>query len=375
MQLKINIFTAQGHSSGGTEKREPPGRVLIGGNPSLMAAYTEMLFSNLILTYIYLVVGCHCITLFQEATVRSAVTLNKVIKSFDTVRAVDNLSLEIPQGEIFGLIGPNGAGKTTTIRMLLGILMPDSGTIEILGKSSCREVANQVGFLPEERGLFKRMVIIDIIRFFAELKGIPPRKATPLEEIWLERFELKPWRDKKVEELSKGMQQKVQFITTILHEPRLIFLDEPFSGLDPVNTNLIKDVMLDLVKNGTTIIFSTHLMEQAEKLCDALCLIDKGRSVLQGRLAEVKGRFGRNRCRLSYDGEARFLKDTALVSRYDDYGQYVEIQPAEGVQPQAILAQAVSQVTVRSFNITEPSLNEIFITVVKGGANAGGDHE
>ena len=306
---------------------------------------------------------------------RSAVTLNKVIKSFDTVRAVDNLSLEIPQGEIFGLIGPNGAGKTTTIRMLLGILMPDSGTIETLGKANCREVADQVGFLPEERGLFKRMVAIDIIRFFAELKGISPHQATTQADKWLERFELTAWRDKKVEELSKGMQQKVQFITTILHEPKLIFLDEPFSGLDPVNTNLIKDVMLELVNKGTTIIFSTHLMEQAEKLCDALCLMNKGRNVLQGRLAEVKGSFGRNRCRLSYDGDARFLGDTALVSRYDDYGQYVEIQPAKGVLPQAILAQAVSQVTVRSFDITEPSLNEIFIQVVKGGASTGGNHE
>ncbi|HOZ22057.1 MAG TPA: ATP-binding cassette domain-containing protein [bacterium] len=305
----------------------------------------------------------------------NAVTLTRVCKSFDTVRAVEELSLQIPQGEIFGLLGPNGAGKTTTIRMLLGILMPDSGTIEILGKSSCREIADQVGFLPEERGLFKRMVIIDIIKFFAELKGIPPRRAVPLADMWLERFELKGWRDKKVEELSKGMQQKVQFITTILHEPKLVFLDEPFSGLDPVNTNLIKDVMLELVKNGTTIVFSTHMMEQAEKLCDALCLMNNGRNVLQGSLAEVKGRFGRNRCRISYEGDARFLKDSALVSRYDDYGQYVEIQPADGVTAQALLAQAISQVTVRSFDITEPSLNEIFINVVTGGAGTGGNHE
>jgi ABC-2 type transport system ATP-binding protein len=216
------------------------------------------------------------------------------------------------------------------------------------------------------------MVVLDIIKFFAELKGIHPKKAISLADEWLERLELKEWRTKKIEELSKGMQQKIQFITTILHRPRLVFLDEPFSGLDPVNTIMVKDVMLELVKNGSTIILSTHMMEQAEKLCDGLCLIDRGQSVLQGRLTDVKASFGRNRCRLSYDGDARFLQDTGLVTRYDDYGQYVEVQPANGVTPQAILAQALNQVTVRSFDITEPSLNEIFITVVKGRDEEGG---
>ncbi len=279
--------------------------------------------------------------------------------------------MQIQPGEIFGLIGPNGAGKTTTIRMLLGILLPDSGTIEILGRANNREITDQVGYLPEERGLFKRMVVIDIIKFFAEIKGVPAKTAASLADQWLERMELKEWRNKKIEELSKGMQQKVQFITTILHKPKLLILDEPFSGLDPVNTNLIKDIMLELVKSGSTIIFSTHLMEQAEKLCDAICLINRGQSVLQGKLAEIKSGFGKNRCRMSYDGDARFLQDTALVSKYDDYGQYVEIQPGSGVNPQTILAKAIGQVTVRSFDITEPSLNEIFITVVKGESNAG----
>jgi ABC-2 type transport system ATP-binding protein len=304
--------------------------------------------------------------------VANAVTIENVSKSFEDVHAVRDLSLQIQQGEIFGLIGPNGAGKTTTIRMLLGILMPDAGRIELLGKASAREITDQVGFLPEERGLFKRMVVLDIIKFFAELKGIHPKKAISLADEWLERLELKEWRTKKIEELSKGMQQKIQFITTILHRPRLVFLDEPFSGLDPVNTIMVKDVMLELVKNGSTIILSTHMMEQAEKLCDGLCLIDRGQSVLQGRLTDVKASFGRNRCRLSYDGDARFLQDTGLVTRYDDYGQYVEVQPANGVTPQAILAQALNQVTVRSFDITEPSLNEIFITVVKGRDEEGG---
>jgi len=307
--------------------------------------------------------------------VATAVAISGICKSFDAVHAVENLSLQIHKGEIFGLLGPNGAGKTTTIRMLLGILMPDSGSIEILGRANAREIPNQVGFLPEERGLFKRMTVLDILTFFAELKGLSHKAALPLADQWLERLELKEWRDKKIEELSKGMQQKVQFITTILHRPQLVFLDEPFSGLDPVNTNLIKDVMLELVKEGSTIVLSTHMMEQAEKLCDALCLINRGQSVLQGPLAEVKSRFGKNRCRLSYDGEARFLQDPKLVSRCDDYGQYVEIQPADEIRPQAILARALNEVTVRSFDITEPSLNEIFITVVKGSGTTGGDHE
>ncbi len=305
-------------------------------------------------------------TTMKEETVANAVSITKVSKSFEQVRAVQDLTLQIRQGEIYGLLGPNGAGKTTTIRMLLRILMPDSGTIEILGQPNTRAISDQVGYLPEERGLFKRMTIIDLIKFFAELKGMPAKTAIPLADKWLERVELKEWRNKKVEELSKGMQQKIQFICTILHQPRVVILDEPFSGLDPVNTNLIKDIMLELVQNGSTIIFSTHLMDQAEKLCDSLCLINRGQSVLQGKLAEIKAGFGKNRCRLRYDGDARFLQDKTLVSKYDDYGQYVEIQPNNGVSAQTILARAIEQVTVTSFDIAEPSLNEIFINVVKG---------
>ena len=311
----------------------------------------------------------------KEAHVDFTVTVSDVSKSFESVQAVRHLSLQIQPGEIYGLIGPNGAGKTTTIRMLLGILMPDSGRIELLGKSSAREIPDQVGFLPEERGLFKRMVVIDILTFFAELKGMSYSAALPLANHWLERLELAEWRNKKIEELSKGMQQKVQFITTVLHQPRLLFLDEPFSGLDPVNTALIKDVMLELVKNGSSIVLSTHMMEHAEKLCDALCLIHHGQSVLQGRLAEVKARFGKNRCRMSYDGEPHFLQDDSLVSRFDDYSQYVEILPADNVNPQAILSRAVQEVTVRSFDITEPSLHEIFINVVKGSTTSGDENE
>lgn len=304
-----------------------------------------------------------------------AVNMERISKSFDGVRAVQELSLQIGPGEIYGLIGPNGAGKTTTIRMLLGIILPDSGTITLLGSANSRAVGDRVGYLPEERGLFKRMKVMEIIQFFAEIKGVSGRRAKTEGQKWLERLELAEWRERKIEELSKGMQQKVQFITTILHQPRLLIVDEPFSGLDPVNTNLVKDVMLELVKEGTTIVLSTHMMEQAEKLCDGLCLINHGRSMLQGRLSEIKAQFGRSRCRLGYEGEPHFLQDPACVSRYDDYGQYVEIQPAPGISTQTILSRALSEVTVRNFDITEPSLNEIFINVVKGIGMAGGDHE
>ena len=202
-----------------------------------------------------------------------AVSFADVSKTFDEVHAVQKLSMQIQQGHVFGLLGPNGAGKTTTIRMLLHILMPDSGVIEILGAPVGRASVDKLGYLPEERGLFKKMKVIDTIKFFAELKGLSGKEATPLADQWLERVDLKEWRNKRVEELSKGMQQKIQFVSTILHRPQLVILDEPFAGLDPVNTNLIKDIMLELVQAGGTIIFSTHLMEQAEKLCDSLLML------------------------------------------------------------------------------------------------------
>ncbi len=291
--------------------------------------------------------------------------VDQVSKSFGEVQAVNQLSFAIGDGQIFGLLGPNGAGKTTTIRMIMGVLMPDSGSISIFGEPYSIDAGDAIGFLPEERGLYKKMKVIDTLTFFAELKGVPRKDSLKPADEWLEKFDLAEWRDKKVEELSKGMQQKLQFICTILHRPKLIILDEPFTGLDPINTNLLKDVMLELRQNGTTIIFSTHLMEQVEKLCESICLINRGKSVLSGSLAAIKAQFGRNRVRLGYDGAAEFLHDRALVSSFDDYGQYVEIRAAENVSPQQILAKAVEQVTVQSFEVAEPSLNEIFISVVK----------
>ncbi len=293
-----------------------------------------------------------------------SLSLKNVFKSYGDVDAVHDLSLAIDEGKIFGLLGPNGAGKTTTIRMIMEIIMPDQGTIDIFGKPNCREARDRIGYLPEERGLFKKMKVIDLLSFFAELKEMNANKAHKKADEHLERFELLEWRDKKVEELSRGMQQKVQFIATILHEPKLIILDEPFTGLDPVNTNMVKNMMLELKKQGTTIIFSTHLMEQVEKLCESICLIDHGKNVLSGSLADIKKQFGKNRIRISYDGSAEFLNDTSLVKEFDDFGQYVEVLLAENVNSTELLKKALNQVAIKSFEEAEPSLNEIFIKVV-----------
>lgn len=291
-------------------------------------------------------------------------TLDKISKRFGDVDAVHQLSLEVEEGTILGFLGPNGAGKTTTIRMIMRIIMPDEGAISLFGELSKPKLLDQIGYMPEERGLYKNMRAIELLVFFAEMKGLSARDARQEAEKWLSRLELAAWNDKKVEDLSKGMQQKIQFAATVLHKPRLIILDEPFSGLDPVNTLLLKDIMLDLKKNGHTILFSTHQMESAEKLCETICLVNRGNRVLYGTLADIKRQFGSNRVRLRYDGKADFLDDKRFVDKYDDYGQYVEISPASGIPAQKILEHAVQQVTVYHFELADPSLNEIFIEVI-----------
>ncbi len=300
----------------------------------------------------------------------TAVKLEHVSKSYGNVHAVSDLSMEINEGQVFGLLGPNGAGKTSTIRMLMDIIKPDSGSISILGQQNTTTIRDQVGYLPEERGLYKKMLVRDVILFFAEIKGISNRIAVEKSDLWLNRFELSEWKDKKVEELSRGMQQKLQFICTILHDPKLIILDEPFTGLDPVNTNLLKNIILELKNKGTTIIFSTHLMEQVEKLCESICLINKGKTVLKGELGQIKYKFGKNRIRMRYNGSADFINNSSLVSSFDDYGQYVEMSLAENIKPQQILEKAIHEVTVEHFEIAEPSLNEIFINIVGKGGEA-----
>jgi len=294
----------------------------------------------------------------------SILTIDHIYKSFKDIQAVQDLSLELLPGVIFGLLGPNGAGKTTTIRMIMDIIIPDKGKILINGKPNSQEQLNQVGYLPEERGLYRKMKIGELLSFFAELKGIKPSQSKNRIKSWLERFELIDRINKKAEELSKGNQQKLQFIATIIHEPRLIILDEPFAGLDPVNVELIKEIMLEQQRNGATIIFSTHMMEQVEKLCDSICLINEGKAVLSGELKQVKKRFGRNSIRMEYDGEAKFLTNQKLVQKFEDHDGYVEIYPGEQVNIKQILEQAIKEVDISRFEIMEPSLHEIFIETV-----------
>jgi ABC-2 type transport system ATP-binding protein len=299
----------------------------------------------------------------------SAVELNNVRKCYGDFVAVEGLSLSIQPGGIYGLLGPNGAGKTSTIRMIMGIIVPDSGQITVFGETLSRAHMDRFGYLPEERGLYKKMKVLDHLVFLGKLKGLSSAEAASRSKSWAERFELAAWLDKKVEELSKGMQQKLQFIAAILHDPRLIILDEPFSGLDPANSVVLKDVMLELAKNGKTILFSTHRMDSAERLCQSICLINHGRIVVEGDLSEVKASYGRNNVQIKYEGDASFLHEKRLVHSFNDYGNYVEARLAPGADPQELLHLASSRAKLTKFELMEPSLEEIFLDRV-GKSNA-----
>ena len=301
-----------------------------------------------------------------------AVDIQNVVKRYDQYVAVRRLSLQVPRGSVYGLLGPNGAGKTTTIRMMLDIIEPDEGLITILGQSH-RAVGtlDRVGYLPEERGLYKKMQVRRVLRFLAELKGIDARTADRRISDWLERFDLKTndkdWGLSKVDELSRGMQQKVQFIATLLHDPDLVILDEPFSGLDPINAQALKDAVLELKRRGKTVIFSTHVMDNAERICDSVCIIARGEKVLDGGVAEVKAEHGIRNVALALDGGSReavsaVLADPSLVSRADDQNQYFEIELAPGANPQELLRRLVATGSpLRRFELIQPSLQQIFL--------------
>jgi ABC-2 type transport system ATP-binding protein len=292
-----------------------------------------------------------------------AVKVQGITKSYGKLQAVKKLDLEIPAGTVYGLLGRNGAGKSTTIRMIMDILAPDEGSIRVYDRPMGAEVRDRIGYLPEERGLYPKMIVNDVLLFLAAIHGVPRATSQPRIDRWLERMELSAWKMKKVQELSKGMQQKVQFIGTIAHDPDLIVLDEPFSGLDPVNVNLLKDILVELTRAGKTLIFSTHIMEQAEKLCQSICLIDKGEKVLDGRLSDIKTTHGKNSIILAYEGDGRFLNDPS-VARKDDYGQYVEVKLTDGADPQDLLRKAMTTAKVSRFEVVTPSLNDIFIQQV-----------
>ncbi len=301
-----------------------------------------------------------------------AIDIRNVQKRYAEHVAVCDLSLQVPRGTVYGLLGPNGAGKTTTIRMILNIIVPDSGTISLFGQPHLSEGAtDRIGYLPEERGLYKKMQVRRVLRFLAELKGVPARVAEQRIEEWLERFGLKTaekdWGMAKIDELSRGMQQKVQFIGTLLHDPDLVILDEPFSGLDPINAQALKDTVVDLRARGKTVIFSTHLMDNAERICDSVCIIARGEKVLDGVVSEVKAAAGDRVVALSTGGNSRaalapILADRSLVNRADDQNRFYEIELARGADPQELLRRVVAAgAPVQRFVLVQPSLHQIFL--------------
>ena len=288
-------------------------------------------------------------------------------KNFATQKAVDDISLSIEQGQIFGLLGPNGAGKTTLIRMITGIFYPDSGSIIFDGKPFDPSAdISKIGYMPEERGLYKKMKIGEQTLYLAQLKGLPKKEATEKIKQWFAKFEMKSWWNKKVEDLSKGMQQKLQFVTTVLHNPKLIILDEPFSGLDPVNSNLIKDEIYDLAKKGATIIFSTHRMEQVEEICDHIILVNKGQKILDGTVNQVKQDFKENIYKVSFSNPIA-LKSNDIFEIKQATEKSIVLQKHEGRSNNDILQYLLQQgVAIDAFNEILPSLNEIFIKQVEG---------
>jgi ABC-2 type transport system ATP-binding protein len=290
-----------------------------------------------------------------------AIALENVTKSYESVIAVSGVNLRVRQGAVLGLLGPNGAGKTTTIRMVMNILVPDEGTIHVLGKPVNDEVRESIGYLPEERGLYPRMQVRKLIVFLGALHGLSEVESDRRAREWLDRFELGEWSEKKVNELSKGMQQKVQFIASVIHRPQLVILDEPFSGLDPVNAATVKDIMLEMRDQGSTIILSTHRMEQVEKMCDSICLINHGRNVLDGDLRAIKQSYGKNTLQIEFTGPDSFLSHPA-VAGVNRFGTGAEAKIKPGSDPQEILKAAVqcgAQIT--RFELIEPSLSDIFI--------------
>jgi ABC-2 type transport system ATP-binding protein len=297
---------------------------------------------------------------------KPTLVVDHVTKSFGDFTAVNDLSLEVRPGRVFGLIGPNGAGKTTTIRMIVNITAPDSGRIELLGQPMTTALQDRIGYLPEERGLYKRMKVGEQLRFFAELKNVNGKEAEARIDKWLTKLQLQEWREKRTKDLSKGMQQKVQFITSVIHDPDLLILDEPFSGLDPVNVDVMKETILELRSANKTIILSTHQMEIAEKLCDDVCMIHRSRKVFDGRLREIRRSFALNAVSVRCDGADGLLNDPEIVTNIRPVGEDFEVLLAPGANPQTLLKRLVDAgVVISKFELVEPSLHDIFVAKVK----------
>ena len=298
-----------------------------------------------------------------------AIELDNVCKSFGSVRAVDGLSVQVPQGCVYGFLGPNGAGKTTTLRMLMDIIRPDRGSIRLFGAPASAPGRDRVGYMPEERGLYRKMTAAAVLRYFGSLKGVPDGRLGPQADEWLRRVDLAEHAGKKVEELSRGMHQKLQFAVTVINAPDLVILDEPFSGLDPVNQDLLREIITTMRREGKTILFSTHVMHEAERLCDFLVLINKGQVVVNGTLDQIRAGHEAHTISLELEGDAAFIKDLPMVQVVQPDGRRLDVRLRDDADPQDLLQVLVARARVRAFEIKQPSLHEIFVQLV-GGSHA-----
>lgn len=295
--------------------------------------------------------------------------VDSISKKFGTYKAVDNISFEVEEGKIFGLLGPNGAGKTTIIRMITNIIAPDSGSIKIFDNDMNSSQQNYIGYLPEERGLYKKVKVIEQLEYFGRLKGLSKSEANKRAQYWLNKVGANGWENKKIQELSKGMAQKIQFVSTVMHDPKFMIFDEPFSGFDPINTELLKNILLEMKSNGKTIILSTHQMFQVEQLCDEVFMINKGKSVLYGNLREIKKNYGKNHLIIEFSGSGKFIKELDPKKIVDYSENRVEIRISDYDEAQVILKNALEGNEITKFIIDEPSLNEIFIDIVEKMSN------
>ncbi len=296
-------------------------------------------------------------------TVNTAITLADVSKRFNGVAAVDRLTLAVPAGSIYGFIGPNGSGKTTTLRMIMNILIPDEGSLTVLGSSTSMAARDRVSYLPEERGLYKKMTVRRLLRYYGQLKGRTISELDPVIDDWIARMGMEGWGDRKIETLSKGMSQKVQFVAAVVSKPELLILDEPFTGLDPVNAEALKDAVLEMRRRGTTVVFSTHDMATAEKMCDRIFMIFKGKKVLDGTLEEIQAQYGFDTVRLRTAAGAAVLRGIPGVDTVNDYGQLQEIRLS--CDAQRFLQQLAAKTAVHHFEITRPSLHDIFVRIAR----------
>ena len=293
----------------------------------------------------------------------AAIDIRGISKTFGTHRAVDDVSLEVPEGSIYGFIGPNGSGKTTTIRMIMNIILPDAGEIVVLGHRGTSAARDQVSYLPEERGLYKQMPVRRLLRYYGRLKGRGPKELEPVISKWLDTLGLAPWADKRIDQLSKGMAQKVQFISAVVSRPRLLILDEPFSGLDPVNAETLRDAVLALRREGTTVVFSTHDMGAAEKLCDRIFMIFKGRKVLDGSLDSIQEKYGHDTIRVRLGSGAAALAGLTGVEAINDHGNFQDVRFAG--DPQVLLRALIDRTSVMQFEVSKPSLHDIFVRIAR----------